>query len=62
MYDARKRRHFTTAGELIKLLAFLPPAQKVFICGQAGGYFHANSDMSVVCLDTAELDEEYEEE
>lgn len=62
MYDARKRRPFTTAGELAELLAFLPPNQKIFVCGQTGGYFHASSDMSVVCIDADELDEEYEEE
>lgn len=62
MYDARKRRNFTTAGELMELLTSLPPDQKIFVCGQTGGYFHASSDMSVACLDADELDEEHEEE
>lgn len=62
MYDVRKRRPFTTAGELTELLTSLPPDQKIFVCGQTGGYFHADSDMSVVCIDADELDEEYEEE
>lgn len=60
MYDIRKQ--FTTAGELTTLLSMLAPDQKIFVCGQAGGYFHATADLSTVCLDADELDDEYEEE
>lgn len=62
MYDIQKRKQFTTVEELAALISELAPSQKIFLCGQLGGYFHATADMDAICLDVDELDDEYQEE
>lgn len=63
MYDIEKRKHFTTAAELMALLSSLPAEQELFVCGQSGGWYHEgdNGDTPVISLDSDPLDEEYEE-
>lgn len=64
MYNIEKRKHFTTAAELMALLSSLPAEQRLFVCGQSGGWYHEgdDGDTPVVSLDSDSLDEEYEEE
>lgn len=61
MYNINKRAEFKTVGDLKKLLTDIPNETKIYITG-ANGWFHIKEDETVICLDTEDLEEYYEEE
>ena len=61
MYDINKRAQFETVGDLMRLLAEIPKDAKVYITG-ATGWIHITSDEKIICLDTENLEDCYEEE
>ncbi len=61
MLDKNNRESFKTVGELIRLLSKFPGDAPVFVCGEYG-WFHAPADFDYACLDSSNLDEEYDRE
>lgn len=61
MYNINKRAEFKTVGDLKRLLTDIPNETKIYITG-ANGWFHIEEDETVICLDTEDLEEYYEEE
>ena len=62
MYDISKRKQFSTVGELKKLLENYSDDTQIVITGDDYCWFHAEKDESVICLDTEDLEECYEEQ
>lgn len=62
MYDINKQEFFEgiTVGELVDKLSKLPQNASFVLCGDTCGYIHIEKDASVVNLDNASLDDEYE--
>ena len=61
MYNINKRAEFKTVGDLKRLLADIPNETKIYITG-INGWFHIEEDETIICLDTEDLEEYYEEE
>ena len=62
MYNISKRKQFSTVGELKELLKNLPDETQIVVTGDDYCWFHIEQDESVVCLDTEDLEVDYEEE
>lgn len=64
MYDINKRKTLKnpTVGDLIKYLSQLPKGAMLLCCGDNYSCIHVEQDGSVVCIDTEDLDECYEED
>ena len=62
MYDISERKQFSTVGELRQLLASLNDDTKVVITGDDYCWFHVEEDQSVICLDTEDLEDCYEDD
>lgn len=61
MYNIKKRKQFKTVGDLKELLKDVPDETQVVVTGDDYCWFHIEEDESVICLDTEELDDVYEE-
>ena len=61
MYNINKRAEFKTVGDLKRLLTDIPNETKIYITG-INGWFHIEEDETIICLDTEDLEEYYEEE
>ena len=61
MYNIKKRKQFKTVGDLKELLKDVPDETQVVVTGDDYCWFHIEEDESVICLDTEELDDAYEE-
>ena len=62
MYDISKRKQFSTVGELKKLIEDLADDTKVVVTGDDYCWFHIEEDKSLICLDTEDLEDCYEED
>ena len=64
MYDCTKRKSLRdcTVDDLIAELTKLPHDTKVLCCGDDIVYIHVEKDLSVVSIDTEDLDECYDEQ
>lgn len=64
MYNINKRRKLkeVSVSDLIEELKQLPQDAKVVFCGDYVGFIHVERDDSVVCIDTEDLDEDYEDD
>lgn len=62
MYDISERKQFSTVGELRQLLASLNDDTKVLITGDDYCWLHVEEDQSVICLDTEDLEDCYEDD
>ena len=62
MYDISKRKQFSTVGELKQLLKNYSDDVQIVVTGDDYCWFHVENDESVICLDTEDLEECYEEQ
>ena len=62
MYDINRRKQFKTVGELKDLLKNIPDETEIIVCGNSGeaGYFHIDTEGTLICLDYDQLDDAYE--
>ena len=60
MYNAEKRKQFTTAGELKELLKDIPDETKVLVCCEDYCWFHIEKNGSVINIDNEDLECCYE--
>ena len=62
MYDLGLKRSFQNAKvrDLIKVLQTLPPDAEILCDGDEWFWLHVESDLSVVDIDSAALEDEYE--
>lgn len=61
MFNLKKRKRFTTIGELETILRTMPSDTPITICGDSRCFYHEALDRSVVCLDCEDLAELYED-
>lgn len=61
MYDITKRKKFSTVGDLKELLKDIPNETQIVVTGDDYCWFHIEQDGSVICLDTEDLEDCYEE-
>lgn len=59
MFNLKKRKRFTTIGELETILRTMPADTPITICGDSRCFYHEALDRSVVCLDCEDLAECY---
>ena len=62
MYNITKRQCFSTVGELRELLENIADETQVVITGDDSCWFHIEEDESIICLDTEDLEDVYDEE
>ena len=64
MYDPKLKRAFKSAKvrELIEALQAMPPDTQILCDGDEWFWLHVEKDRSVVNIDSAELEDEYEVE
>lgn len=61
-YDINKRKYIKdpTVEDLINELQKLPKCASVSICGANDLYVHISKDDSIICLDTENLQDDYD--
>lgn len=61
MYDLSKRECVdkVTAGDVIDLLLKVPRSAQMVVCGAEKFYLHVDTNNTIVCLDTEDLDDDY---
>lgn len=62
MFDITKRTQIATTNveNLIEMLKEYPMDASINICGSAFGYIHFDSIQNAICIDTEELEDQYE--
>lgn len=61
MFDIKKRKRFSTVGELQELIKDIPDETEICICGVDDCWFHIKKDDGTICLDNEDLEYLYED-